>query len=283
MTETITPPHGPCFADLRGKSVLVTGGGAGLGRGISVRLAEEGMHVYLCGRTESKLTETTEAIRAAGGTATPLVADVGKKEDVDALFQRIAEERGALDVRVHNAALNTASPLASTTPERYREIMATNIDSAFYLAQAYAALMTPQRRGNIIFISTIGAQRAHYKMLIYDASKGALDAFTRGTALELAMHGIRVNGLAPGAIMGRDASRFPDSPWAPKHAAAHEAEVPLEALTQPHIPLGRCGTPGEIAAVVAFLASAQSSYITGQILTVDGGATAQLSPRAAWI
>ncbi len=283
MTETITPPHGPCYADLRGKAALVTGGGAGLGRGISLRLAEEGMHVYLCGRTESKLTETTEAIHAAGGATTPLVADVGCKADVDALFQRIAEERGALDLLVHNAALNTASPLASTTLERYREIMATNIDSAFYLAQAYAALMIPRRTGNIVFISTIGAQRAHYKMLIYDTSKGALDAFTRGTALELSVHGIRVNGLAPGAIMGRDASRFPDSPWAPKHAAAHAAEVPLEMLAQPYIPLGRCGTPAEIAAVVAFLASAQSSYITGQILTVDGGATAQLSPRGTWI
>ena len=283
MTEAIHPPHGPCYADLRGKSALVTGGGAGLGRGISLRLAEEGMHVFLCGRTEEKLAATAEAIRAAGGAATPIVADVGCEKDVAALFAQIRTVRDSLDVLVHNAALNKRSPLLETDAARWREIMATNIDSAFYLARAYAALMTPVRKGNIIFISTIGAQRAHYEMLVYDTSKGALDAFTRGTALELAAYGIRVNGLAPGAIMGRDMSSRPDAPYAPHHLAAFNEDVPMEVVAQPHIPLGRCGIPGELAAVVAFLASAQSSYITGQVLTVDGGATAQLSPKGIWI
>jgi 3-oxoacyl-[acyl-carrier protein] reductase len=283
MTDCIHPPHGPCFADLRGKAVLVTGGGAGLGRGISLRLAEEGMHVYLCGRTLSKLEAVADRIRAAGGTATPLVADVGVEADVAAMFARIAAERGALEVLVHNAALNTPSSLARTDTARYREIMATNIDSAYFLTRAYAELMIPRGTGNLIFISTIGAQQAHYKMLIYDTSKGALEAFTRGTALELSAHGIRVNAIAPGAILGRDMSAHPDAPWAVKNLAAHEDAVPLEMLAQPNIPLGRAGTPAELAAVVAFLASAQSSYITGQVLTVDGGATAQLTPRGAWI
>lgn len=283
MSNTLHPPQGPCYADLRGKTVLVTGGGAGLGRGISLRLAAEGMHVFLCGRTAQKLQATAEELRALGGVATPIVTDVACEADVAALFQQIAGECAALDVLVHNAALNDRSTLAESDAARWREIMATNLDSAFYLTKAYTALMTSRQAGNLIFISTIGAQRAHYHMLIYDTSKGALEAFTRGTALELAPQGIRVNAVAPGSILGRDTAMLTGADHAARHAAAFNTEIPLEMLAHPRIPLGRSGTPAELAAVVAFLSSNQSSYITGQVLIVDGGASAQLTPRGAWI
>jgi len=186
-------------------------------------------------------------------------------------------------VLVHNAALNTRSPLEECDTDYWRQIFATNIDSTFFLSKAYTDLMIPQGHGNLIFISTIGAQRAHYGMLAYDSSKGALDAFTRGLALELALRHIRVNAVAPGAILNRDLSNEPNAHLEHSHLAALNAEIPYDKLAQPLVPLGRYGTPAEVAAAVAFLASDQSSYITGQVLTVDGGATIQLSPRGRWI
>lgn len=283
MTEMFTSPQGPCFADLRGKVALVTGGGAGIGRGISQRLAVEGMHVIICGRTASALRAMAERIRGTGGQATAIVTDISNEEEVCALFSRIREEHGRLDVLVHNAALNKRSALEDCDTDYWRQVFATNIDSAFFLAKQYTDLMLPQGHGNMIFISTIGAQRAHYGMLAYDSSKGALDAFTRGLALELALKHIRVNAVAPGTILNRDLSNDPDANWAQSHQSAFEAQIPLDQLSQPLVPMGRFGTPAEVGAAVAFLASEQSSYITGQVLTVDGGATTQLSPRGQWI
>jgi NAD(P)-dependent dehydrogenase (short-subunit alcohol dehydrogenase family) len=225
------------------------------------------MHVVLCGRTEATLQEVAEAIRAAGGAATPLVADVSQGDEVGRLMSAVGEQVGPLDVLVHNAALVRGGKLATTSPEDWRHFFATNMDSAYYLARAAMEVMSPRRSGAMVFISTVGAVQAHHGMAAYDSTKGALDAFTRSLALELAPQGIRVNGIAPGAT-NRDA-------YAP--------EVPLEALRQQYVPMGRRGTPAEMAAVVAFLASAQASYVTGQTLCVDGGATAQLSPRGVFI
>jgi 3-oxoacyl-[acyl-carrier protein] reductase len=267
MAPSFRPPVGPCYADLRGKVALVTGGGSGLGRGICLRLGAEGMTVCLCGRTAATIEETAALIREGGGTAVPVVADVSSAEDVTRLMAAVQEQAGALDLLVHNAALVRGGTLAGTTMDYWRQMFATNMESTYLLARAALELMVPRGAGALIFITTIGAQRAHHGMTAYDSSKGALDAFTRSLALELAPHGIRVNAVAPGA-MARD---------------AHEPEVPARRLEQRLVPLGRRGTPAEIAAAVAFLGSEQASYITGQVLTVDGGATAQLSPRGYFI
>ena len=283
MSETFRPPHGPCFADLKGKAALVTGGGAGIGRGITIRLAAEGMHVFLCGRREAMLTLTADLIRQAGGNATPIVADISREDDVANLFAKIREQTAALDLLVHNAALVRGRTFAQTDSAFWHQMIATNLDSAFYLAKQCAEMMIPRRSGNMIFITTIGAARAHYKMPAYDASKAALDSFTRSLALELAEHRIRVNAIGPGATTGHDTSHLPESEWTRRSARAFDAEIDLEVLHQPHIPMGRFGTPAEIGAVAAFLASEQSSYITGQTLYVDGGVLAQLSPRSTWI
>jgi len=267
MNTSVRSPEGPCFPDLKGKIVLVTGGGAGIGRGISIRLAQEGMSVCLCGRTEARLLETVDAIHEAGGTAFPIVADLAVPEDVERVMSTVAEQAGPLDALVHNAAWVHGSTLAQTTPDDWRRMMATNLDSVYFLTRAAMDVMIPRRQGALVYISTIGAQQAHHGMTSYDSSKGALDVFTRSAALELAPAGLRVNGIAPGAIMRN----------------MHEVETPLASLQQPYVPMGRRGTPAEIAAAVAFLISEQASYITGQILTVDGGATAQLSPRGIFI
>lgn len=267
MTETFRSPQGPCYRDLRGKTALVTGGGDGIGRGISLRLAQEGMHVYLCGRREDRLIETAEAIADGGGEATPVVTDVSVREQIDALFARIAQEGRSVDVLVHNAALVRGGSLLNTYEDFWHAMYSTNVDSSFYMAKACAQTMVPNGAGNLIFVSTIGAVQSHHDMLAYDSSKSAVIGIARSLALELGQYGIRVNALAPGATMSR----------------ATALELPREKMAQPYIPLGRRGTPAEMAAAVAFLASEQSSYITGQVLCVDGGATAQLSPRGVFI
>lgn len=265
MSEVFYPPQGPCYADLRGKSVLVTGGGSGIGRGICIRLAAEGMRVLLCGRTADTLCETVELVRSAGEQAAYTIADVSSEEDVAGLFDWIKKDHDSLDVLVHNAAVKRSKPFSETDSAHWREVLSTNIDSACYLAKEFSQLMIPLRRGAIVFISSIGAARAHYGMVAYDSSKGALESFTRALAIELAEYGIRANGVSPGATCVDEQS--------------FAAQMSAVSFRQPYIPLGRVGTPAEMAAAVAFLASSQSMYITGQTITVDGGATAQLSPR----
>jgi 3-oxoacyl-[acyl-carrier protein] reductase len=267
MAGMLRLPQGPCFSDLCGKVALVTGGGKGIGKGIAIRLAQEGMQVYICGRTEATLTQTAEAFGDEAGAIRPTVADVSDGRSVAAMLQRIEAEAERLDVLVHNAALLGGGPLLGMDFETWRERFAANVDSVFHLARGCAEMMVGRGSGAMVFISSIGAIRAHHAMFAYDSSKGAVEAAMRSLALELAPHGIRVNAVAPGATARR----------------VYTEEVEPRSISQPYVPLGRKGAPAETAAAVAFLASEQSSYITGQTIRVDGGATAQLAPPGIFI
>ena len=267
MPDVIHPPQGHCYADLKGKKALVTGGGSGIGRGICLRLAAEGMRVFLCGRRGQNLQETAELVRAAGGDATPIVTDLSQPEQIEALFKQIHGACDALDLVVHNAAKMGGGPLLPLEPASWRAFMATNLDSSYFLTKKACETMVPRKSGCIIFISTIGGLRAHYGQVAYDTSKSGIDGFTRAAGIELAQYGIRVNGVAPGAIRTRGAVYKPEIPWSD--------------LAHRYVAIGRAGVPAEIAACVAFLASAQAEYIIGQTIYVDGGAIAQLNPRSA--
>jgi len=267
MPETVRLPRGPCYDDLRDQVALVTGGGRGIGKGIAIRLAQEGMRVYICGRTEATLSEMAAQARDEVGRVLPLVADVSDGEQVASMLQRIEAEAGRLDALVHNAALLGGGPLRRMDFATWRQRFATNVDSVFHLAKGCAEVMVRQRAGAIVFLSTIGATRAHRAMFAYDSSKGAVEVAMRSLALELAPWGIRVNAVAPGSTARN----------------VYADEVDRAAIAQPYVPLGRSGAPAETAAAVAFLISAQSSYITGQTLCVDGGATTQLSPPGIFI
>jgi len=283
MPNVFHPPKGPCFTDLKGKVALVTGGGSGIGRGISLRLAAEGMRLFICAKSMEPVHDAVREIEAAGGEATAVHCDVADSDDIVRLFEFIKTKTDRFDVLVHNAALMAGNrKIVDTDLEFWRQIYATNTESAFVLARESAKIMIPQESGSIVFISTIGAQQAHYNLVPYDSSKGALDSFTRGLAIELAAHNIRVNGVAPGAIPGLSAHKHGVEPFK-RDVLAFADEIPLEDFQQKYIPAGRYGTPAEIAAAVAFLASTQASYITGVTLNVDGGATAQLSPKGIWI
>lgn len=260
--EIVKLPEAPCYSDLAGQTVLVTGGGAGIGKSISLRLAAEKMKVVICGRSKEHLEETADLIHGSGGEVLAVPVDISRPEDITNLFNKIRAEFGALDVLVHNAAVLERRTFAETDAEFWRKTYATNLDSAFYLTKNCAGMMIPRCSGSLVFISTVGGLRAHQRGIAYDSSKAALDGFVRGLALEFSQHNIRVNAVAPGATMKINCD-----------------EIPLDRIRHQYIPLGRLGTSVEIAAAVAFLASRQSSYIIGQIIYVDGGITVQLSPQ----
>lgn len=264
-SETDFRPRGPTYPDLAGKVALVTGGGRGIGRAIAARLAREQAKVGLAGRTAADLEAAAEQIRAAGGTAEAIPADVGRPEQVDALFAAVAERLGPLDILVNNAAhmVGTANTL-ELTDDDWRRFVDANVNGPLYCTTRAAAAMAG-RGGVIVNISTIGAFRSHYGMLAYDITKAVTDALTRTTGIDLIRRGIRVNAVAPGRTHHRG----------PYHPGPDEVRA--------RIPIGRGAHAEEIASVVAFLASDESSYIVAQTLIADGGLSTQLTPPGEFV
>lgn len=282
MPRSVAVPDAGCYADLRGKVAVVTGGGTRIGRGICVRLAREGMQVIFCGRTEARLDVTRKVIESEGGVCIPCVADITTDDGI-ATIERAVTEQGGVGLMVHNAALMPRGTVESTGLEQWRQVFRTNSEAAFRLVRLAAHWMAPEQAGSIVLISTIGALQAHHGMVAYDASKGAIEALTRAAALDLAPLNIRVNSIAPGSIRERPTSLPQGSVGAVLDELGFSAPTDPECFSQEHVPMQRHGTCAEIAAAVSFLGSTQSSYITGHTLVVDGGATAQLSPRMARI
>ena len=254
----------PRYPEFEGKVAIVTGSSRGIGLGIALRLAKEGARVVINSRTPDAVEATTQALHDLGVDAIGVVADVGRSEDLDRLFDETLRAFGTVDVMVNNAANLQRKHFFDVDEALLDDSLAANIRGPYLCAHRAAQIMRDAAHGgSIIHISSVGGLRAHWRGLPYDVTKGALDAMTRAMALELAKVAIRVNGVAPGATYtGRRLSL--DDP----RMQAVAARIPLE----------RFGFPLEIGAAVAFLASDDAAYITGQMLYVDGGITAQLSP-----
>jgi len=253
----------PRYPELRGRVAIVTGSGRGIGKGIAVRLAREGMKVVINSRTTEAVERTAAELRALGAEALAVPADVGRTEEVDSLFRETLSAFGTVDLLVNNAADLRRESFFDVDEALLDHQLAVNVRGAYLCAHRAAEVMRRAGRGNIVNISSVGGTRAQWRGLPYDVTKGAMDAMTRAMSLDLARLGIRVNAVAPGPIL-IEKSLPPDHPYA-------------QAVAQ-RVPLGRYGLPLEIGAAVAFLASDEASYITGQIIYVDGGVTAQLSP-----
>lgn len=252
------------YPELAGKIAIITGSSRGIGKGIALRLAKEGMKVIINSRTAATVEATTAELVALGASAVGVAADQSTTAGVEQIIEATLSAFGTVDLVVNNAANLKRNHFFEVDEALLDSSLTTNIRGP-YLLSHYAAqeMRDAQHGGNIVHISSVGGLRAHWRGLPYDITKGALDSMTRAQALELAAYDIRVNGVAPGATL---TERWPDL----NHPR-------LKAVAE-RIPLKRFGEGLEIGAAVAFLASDDAAYITGQMLYVDGGITAQLHP-----
>jgi 3-oxoacyl-(acyl-carrier-protein) reductase len=238
-----------------GKVAIVTGASRGIGRAIAERLAAGGATV-VCVARGSNADATVAAITASGGQAVAYAADVTDATAVDALVKHTVETHGSLDILVSNAGITKDQLMLRMKRADWDEVLATNLTAAFTLCQAALKPMIKQRAGRIIAISSVVGQMGNAGQANYAASKAGLIGFCKSLAREVASRQVTVNVVAPG-LVETDMTR----------AITSDAKADWSA----QIPLGRPGTPADIAAAVGFLASDEASYITGQVLAVNGG------------
>jgi 3-oxoacyl-[acyl-carrier protein] reductase len=242
---------------LNEKAAIVTGASRGIGRAIAVDLAAEGAAVvvnYRAGRDEAE--QVVAHIQGEGGRAVICQADVSDEAQVRHMTAFTLRELGGVDVLVTNAGVVCDQLAAAMTVDQWEAVIQTNLRGPFLCIRAVLPHMLSQRAGSIVTISSIAAERGGRGQVNYAAAKGGLNALTRSLATELAPRGVRVNAVAPGMIVTNMTKRV-------RHLAGGDV------LAQ--IPLGRFGEPRDVARAVTFLASADASYITGQVLHVTGG------------
>lgn len=243
--------------DLAGKVAVVTGGSRGIGRAVSVALAEAGAHVLVNYRSnEEAAKETLRLIEEAGGTGELLGFDVADPESVDAALKDAAKRHGRLDILVNNAGISVDQLLLRVSAKDLEMTWATNVNGAVYCSKACIRPMMRSKWGRIINLSSVVAESGNAGQVVYSSSKAALLGMTRTLAREYASRGITVNAVAPGFIETDMTAELPD--------AAKQGIID-------QTPLGRIGRPEEVAAAVVFLASEEASYITGQVVRVNGG------------
>jgi len=242
--------------------VLITGGLTGIGRAAAVAFAKKGANVVVAGRRDEAGKALAEELRGFGSEAEFINADVRKEDDVRALVDRTIERFGRLDVAVNNAGTEgRPGPITDQTAESYAATFDTNVLGTLLSVKHELRVMQAQGSGSIINISSTYGHEGGAGASVYVASKHAVEGMTKSAALEAASSGVRVNAVAPGPIETGMLDRF---------TGTSERKA---ALLQT-VPLGRVGDPADIARAAVFLASEKASFITGQILTVDGGKTA---------
>jgi len=241
---------------LENKVAVVTGAGRGIGKGIATLLAREGATVACCGRTLANVEATVADIVQAGGKAAAYAVDVANSAQVTETIDKILKEFGRVDVLVNNAGVTRDQLLMRISEEDWDTVLDTNLKGAFLFTKALTRPMLKQRSGRIINISSISGLTGNAGQSNYAASKAGLIGFTKSVARELASRGITVNAVAPGFIET-------------DMTAVLNAEV--QEAVKGKIALGRFGKPEDIANAVLFLASDMGSYVTAQVITVDGG------------
>jgi 3-oxoacyl-[acyl-carrier protein] reductase len=243
--------------DLTGKSAVVTGGSRGIGRAIALRLAEQGADVAFSYKgNATAAAETTAAIEAFGRQALAVQADVSDPASADALIKESIAAFGKVDILVNNAGITRDDLIMRMGIDAWREVIDTNLSGAFYATKAVTRPMLKARAGRIINITSVSGQAGQMGQANYSSAKAGLIGLTKATARELASRGITANAVAPGFVVTELTQDLPQ-------------ELKDELIKR--TPLGRFGETAEIANAVAFLASDEAAYITGQVLAVDGG------------
>ncbi|HEX7276488.1 MAG TPA: 3-oxoacyl-[acyl-carrier-protein] reductase [Acidimicrobiales bacterium] len=240
-----------------GRVALVTGASRGIGRAVAVALAADGHRVAACfGSDAAAGAETCQAIEATGGEALPVQVDVSRPESVDAAFAQVEEAWGKVEVLVSNAGINRDGLLLRMSDDQWADVLRTNLDGAFHVVRRAAPGMVRARWGRIVLVGSVVALSGSPGQANYGAAKAGLVGLTRSVARELGSRGITANLVAPGPI----ATAMTD-------ALTDERRAQMTG----QVPLGRFGTPEEVAAVVAFLCSDAAGYVSGAVLPVDGG------------
>lgn len=242
---------------LDGKTALVTGASRGIGRAIALCLAAEGARVAINYAGNVKAAEEVKAaIEAAGGTAIFCQADIADSAAVEAMVANVVKEFGTIDILVNNAGITRDTLLMRMKDEDFAKVLDTNLKGVFYCTKAVSKLMMKKRSGRIVNMASVVGLVGNAGQTNYAAAKAGVIGFSKSAAKELASRGITVNVVAPGFIGTDMTAGLPES-------------VKEKMLTD--IPLGRMGEPEDVASAVLFLASDQASYITGQVVNVDGG------------
>ncbi|MFE9817279.1 SDR family oxidoreductase [Streptomyces sp. NBC_00236] len=244
------------MALLEGKTALVTGGSTGIGLAAAVRLAAEGAHVFITGRRKAELDAAVETI----GSATAVIGDIADLADLDRLYEAVRDRGQGLDVLFANASVAAFAPLEQITEEHFDTLFGINVRGTLFTVQKALPLLNDG--ASVILNGSTNVDSGDEAFGVYAASKAATRSFARTWANELKGRGIRVNAVTPGPT---------DTPGLSGLAPDPEQAAGLRQALAAQVPLGRLGRPEEVAAAVAFLASGQSSFITGSSLYVDGG------------
>jgi 3-oxoacyl-[acyl-carrier protein] reductase len=243
--------------DLTGKAALVTGGSRGIGKAIGLRLARQGADVAFSYRGNTEASKATaDEIESIGTKSLAIQGDVKDPESADAVVKAALEAFGKVDILVNNAGITRDDLIMRMTEEAWRDVLETNLFGAFWMTKAVTRPMLKARAGRIVNITSVSGQAGQMGQANYSSAKAGLIGLTKATARELASRGITVNAVAPGFVLTELTQGLPEA---------------LQAEITARTPLGRFGTTEEVADAVAFLASDEAGYITGQVLAVDGG------------